>query len=513
MEIIKYFSVILVKLVKTSLNRTIYILLSYFLLSATALKAQYNNIEFIENKGEWDSRIRFSGQVAAGLFYVEQNGFRVVQNDPKDWAKVAELTHAHDGKNFQLLQEGNVTIHSHAYKVEFLNGNKNAQIIPDKPLPGYNNYFIGNDPSKWASDCKVYQGITVKDVYPNVDVRYYSDKNAVKYDLIVKPGADISRIALQYHGPDKLEIKNRELIIKTSVGDLRELNPYSYQYTERASINEAMREEKKEISCKYKLNGNIESFEVKNYDASSTLIIDPSLVFCSFTGSTADIWGFTATYGPDGSMYGGGIVFSAGFPVSPGAFQTTYAGGDGNGWGAIDIGIIKLWLSGSNRVYATYVGGAGNEMPQSLICDPQGELIIAGRSSSSNYPTKPSGNLSGPGGGFDIIITKLNAAGNGLVGSMRIGGTGQDGANITEYGGGATSLQRNYGDEARSEVILDNAGNIYLASCTRSNDFPKVSAFQAANAGNQDAVVLKISPDVSTLLFSSYLGGSGDRSE
>jgi len=98
MEIIKYFSVILVKLVKTSLNRTIYILLSYFLLSATALKAQYNNIEFIENKGQWDSRIKFSGQVAAGLFYVEQNGFMVVQHNPEDWAKVGELTHSHEEK-------------------------------------------------------------------------------------------------------------------------------------------------------------------------------------------------------------------------------------------------------------------------------------------------------------------------------------------------------------------------------------------------------------------------------
>jgi gliding motility-associated-like protein len=501
--------VFLVKLVKTCLNRTIYILLVCFLLPATALKAQYNNIEFIENKGQWDKRIKFSGQVAAGLFYVEQNGFMVVQHNPEDWAKVGQLTHSHEAKNFQVLKDGNVTIRSHAYEVDFLNGSKNPEIIPDKALPGYNNYFIGNDPSKWAADCKVYQGITTKNVYPNVDVRYYSDRSAVKYDLIVKPGADISRIALKYRGADKLELKNKELIIKTSVGDLRELNPYSYQYDEKAYANGA-RQEKKEVVCKYKLKDNVVSFDIKGYDPSSTLIIDPSLIFCSFTGSTADNWGFTATYGPDGSMYGGGIVFSAGFPVSVGAFQTNYAGGDGTGWGAIDIGIIKLSPNGSNRIYATYLGGSGNEMPQSLICDPQGELVVAGRSSSGDYPIKPSGNLHGTGGGFDIIVTKLNAAGNGLVGSMRIGGTGHDGANISEYGGGASSLQRNYGDEARSEVILDNAGNIYLASCTRSNDFPTVSAFQGANAGKQDAVVLKLSPDLSTLLFSSYLGGSGD---
>src|SRR6266487_5424819 len=482
------------------------------LVQASVLNAQYGNIEFIENKGQWNDQVKFLGRVNAGEFYIQQNGFMVVQHSPSDWARVSEITHrhAHDKKD-ENQKETRITLHSHAYQVKFLNGNKNPQIEADKPLPGYNNYFIGNDPSKWAANCKIYQGITLKEVYPNVDVRYYSNNGALKYDLIIKPGADISRIALKYDGADKMEIKNKELVIGTSVGDLKELNPYSYQNSDKG---------RKEISCKYKLKNNIVSFDLRDYDPSSVLIIDPSLIFCSFSGSTADNWGFTATYGPDGSMYGGGIVFASGFPVSTGAFQTTFANGGNDGWGPIDIGIIKLTPNGNSRVYATYIGGSANEIPQSLVCDPQGNLIIAGRSNSSNYPTKPSGNVDGSGGGFDIILTKLNAAGNALIGSKRIGGNGDDGDNITAYGGGTNSLQHNYGDEARSEVILDGAGNIYLASCTQSSassaggtKFPTMSSFQATNAGgphNQDAVVLKTSPDVSTLLFSSYLGGSED---
>ena len=498
---------ILIKLEKRKLSRTVYTLLLVFLLPATALKAQYSNIEFVENKGQWDSRIKFLGQVYAGMFSVEQNGFMVVQHRPEDWAKIGELAHHHGTSD---LVKSAFTIHSHAYKVEFLNGNKISEIIPDKPLPGYNNYFIGNDPAKWASNCKVYQGITVKEVYPNVDVRYYSNAGAIQYDLIVKPGADISRIALKYNGADKLELKNKELLIGTSAGNLKELSPYTYQVDETG---------RKQVRCKYILKNNVVTFDVKDYDKTSTLIIDPSLVFCSFTGSTADNWGFTATYGPDGSMFGGGIVFSGGsFPVSPGAFQTNFAGGGGdNGWGAFDIGIIKLSPNGSNRMYATYLGGSGNEMPQSIICDAQGNLVVAGRSNSSDYPVKPGNNLKGTGGSFDIIVTKINAAGSGLVGSMRIGGSASDGANIDDYPAGAGSLLRNYGDEARSEVNLDNAGNIYLASCTKSvpnssgnGGFPVVGGFQASLGGGQDGVILKISPDVSTLLFSSYLGGKGD---
>src|SRR4029453_6676962 len=126
-----------------------------------------------------------------------------------------------------------------------------------------------------------------------------------------------------------------ELVIGTSVGDLKELNPYSYQYDVKG---------KKEVSCKYRLKNDIVSFDIKDYDPASTLIIDPTLIFCSFTGSTADNWGFTATYGPDGGMYGGGIVMGPGFPTSPGAFQTTFGGGGSSGCfsGNIDIGIIKL---------------------------------------------------------------------------------------------------------------------------------------------------------------------------
>ncbi|HYK56822.1 MAG TPA: SBBP repeat-containing protein, partial [Flavisolibacter sp.] len=341
--------------------------------------------------------------------------------------------------------------------------NPKAQIIADKPLVTYSNFFIGNDPSQWATNCKTYQGITIKDIYPNVDVRYYSDGGTVKYDLIVSPGGDVSNIALRYKGADKLEVKNKELVIGTSVGDMRELYPYTYQFKEKG---------KTEVGAKYSVKNNIVRFNIKEYDTKTTLIIDPTLIFCSLTGSQADNWGFTATYGPDGSMFGGGIVFSQGFPTNTGAFQTNFGGG-GNcfGNGGFDIGVIKLSPDGTSRIYATYIGGSGDEMPSSLIVDPQGNLIVAGRSNSPNFPLG-NGQLIGPGGNWDIILTKLNATGTGLIGSVKIGGSGDDGANITACGGGTNSLQQNYGDESRSEVNLDAAGNIYLASCTQSRDFP-----------------------------------------
>jgi PKD repeat protein len=235
------------------------------------------------------------------------------------------------------------------------------------------------------------------------------------------------------------------------------------------------------------------------------LIIDPTLIFFTYSGSHADNWGFTATYGKDGSFYGGGIAFGEDF--SPGA-----TGYDQGFNGDFDIAIIKLSPNGHDRIYATYIGGSGSDQPHSLIEDPQGNLVIAGRTSSPNYPTTAT---AGKGGGYDIVVTKLNATGSNIIGSMKIGGTGDDGVNIADdKSNSLQSLKRNYGDDARSEVLLDGANNIYVASCSSSGGnstgaFPTTTgAFQTQVKGKQDAVVLKINSSCNQLLFSTLLGGS-----
>lgn len=473
----------------------------------------YNNIEFIENKGQWDDRVKFRADVNAGAIFVRSSGFTILQHNQQDYAAMQAVFHEHSkAAAASLTKNGKIVIRSHAYNVDFIGASPKMQVVPDKVVSTYNNYFIGNDPSKWAEQCRIYQGITLKEVYPGVDVRYYTYNGTLKYDIIARPGADIGKIALKYEGVDKLQVKNRELMISTSVGELRESIPYSYQ---------SSGSQRKEISARYVVKDNIVRFEVKGYDPSAILVIDPDLVFCSFSGSSATNWGFTATYGPDGSFYGGGIVFEGNsFPVSPGAFQTSFQGGAE--FPPVDIGIIKLSPDGSSRTYATYIGGAGNEQPHSLIVDPQGNLVLAGRTNSpvtgsGAYPVRGAG-LVGSGGGYDIVITKLNAAGSALVGSVRVGGTGDDGVNIKVGRGGRSSLEQNYGDDGRSEVILDAAGNIYVASCTQSTSanpsskFPVTpGAFQQNFAGGrQDGVLLKFNSDLSACLFASYLGSSGN---
>lgn len=497
------------------------------LLVATTLQiaAQSGNssFEFTENKGQWNKQVRFKGEVSAGAFYLQKNGFTVVQHNGDDLNSFFHRHHDADEKPGGISRPDRgpnkgkpgtgqpapipPVIRSHAYRVQFVGADENSMVVPDKQVQTNTSYFIGNDPSKWAANVPVYQAIVYKNIYPNIDVRYYAEYGRLKYDIIVHPGGDVSKIAMKYEGADKLSVKKNELIIKTSVGELKELYPYTYQFD--------MTNGKKEVGCYYELiDGNTIKFRVDNYSKTSTLVIDPTLVFCSFTGSPANQYGYTATPGPDGSLFSGGIVFGAGFPTTPGAYQTGYVGGDDvEGLGGIDMGIFKFTPDG-RRAYATYLGGNRNDYPHSLICDNQGNLIVMGKTYSSNWP----GTLKGSGGGSDIAVAKLNANGTGLIGGLRIGGGSDDGVNISnqiESGGAQRSTVRFYGDDSRSEVILDNAGNIYIAAQTQStgssNPFPaSTTSFQPGAGGNQDGVVVKINPTCTDMIWASFLGGSKD---
>ena len=461
-------------------------------------------MEFVQNKGQWDNKVNYRGDFSNGSFFLENKGFTVLMHKADDIIKLSEYTHStYKNLNPKESKPDTFTLHSAVYKVNFLGANTAAERVPDKVSKAYNNYFIGNDPSQWAGNCKIYGAVTYKNIYPNIDLRYYSDKDQLKYDFIVRPGGNPAAIAMRYDGVTSLSIKDKELIVQTSVGNVRELAPYSYQTGLSGSST---------INTKYVIRDNVVTFNVDKYDDKATLVIDPQIIFSSLSGSTSDNWGYTATPGPDGTFFAGGISFASGFPVSPGAFQTTFNGGVTEGtYGGVDISIFKFSADGSQRIYATYLGGNGNEQPHSMIVDAAGNLIVAGRSNSINYPKLTS--FPSAGGNFDIIVTKFNAAGSTLLGSIKIGGSNDDGVNIRpKYIGssGADRLRRNYGDDARSEVILDANNNVYLASCTQSNNFPTIFAAQTNFGGIQDGVILKLTPNLAGVLFSTYFGGSDD---
>jgi gliding motility-associated-like protein len=541
------------------LKQKIFILFSVLTIFLSGLLAQapIGNLEFIENKGQWNGLVLYRAEMPNTSFYLHKNGFSVLLQSPSDMDALRQFMHgfspagnspadpsrsAKPGKSSGTVVqtaimpsqpgypgpgEGDsqgpenpvLVMHSHLYQVEFLNSSEQVEIVGDKALDTYNNYFIGNDSTKWRSQCKVYQAVIYKNIYPNIDLRYYTENDQLKYDLVVHPGGNPDNIILKYKGADQLTVKSGQISIHTSVGDVKEMIPRTYQFSSEGN---------KDVECTYKMGPDqTVRFRVSNYSPSATLIIDPILVFSSFTGSHSDNWGYTATYDESGNFYSGSITLNSEpinngnlFPFSPGAYQKKFMGGNGTDDGGYqyDITILKFSSNGVNRLYATYLGGSGNEQPHSLVADQAGNLVIAGRTSSTDFPSVITGGGQDVNkGGYDIILVKLNAGGTGLIGSRIIGGSANDGVNIApKYSKdivamGQNSLRLNYGDDGRSEVILDKTGNVYLASCTSSSNFPvSVNAFQKTSAGLQDGVFIKTSPDLGTILASSYLGGSKD---
>ncbi|HEX3767933.1 MAG TPA: SBBP repeat-containing protein, partial [Puia sp.] len=416
-------------------------------LSGLYAQSGIGNLEFIENKGQWDNTIRFRANMPNTTFYLQKHGFSVLMQSPSDMEALRNTMHGIPAGNKATSQSQttattnksgavadlaaslppvqsnpggapsnpnsssvNLTMHSHVYQVEFMNSSEQVEIQGDKSLDTYNNYFIGNDPSRWKSNCKIYQAIIYKNIYPNIDLRYYTENNQLKYDLVVHPGGNPDNIVMKYRGADKLIVKSGQITIHTSVGDIKEIIPHTYQFSKDGN---------KDVECSYKAGpDNTVIFHVSNYSPAATLIIDPTLIFSTFTGSHSDNWGYTATYDESGSFYSGSITLDSDpisngnlFPVSPGAYQSTFKGGDAtDGSYHYDITIMKFSSNGVNRVYATYLGGKGNEQPHSLVVDQSGNLVVAGRTSSPDFP-----NVNSTGakdilkGGYDIILTKLNA--------------------------------------------------------------------------------------------------------
>ncbi len=447
-----------------------------------------SKLSFDENKNQWPSLVKYHVEIPGINLWLENNALTYLATEKVDF------------HGFGKTKMEPITVHYHAWKVKFENSNPNVAVLGRNPYSGVNNYYLGNDKSKWAENVNVFEKVKYENIYSGIDINFYGSNNNIKYDFIVNPNADYKKIKLSYDGPDELHIEYGHLYIKTSLGTLIEQKPFAYQ-----EING----EKKEIVCKFVLKGNNVNYSGGSFDKKPSLNIEPTLFCATYTSSTADNWGYTATYDAAGNIYSAGIVAGAGYPVSSGAFQSTFGGGGfgGNNY-PFDIGIIKYNPTGTARIFATYYGGSDNEQPHSMFVNANDELYIAGRTYSTNFPVTAGAYSTTNKGAGDIIVGKFSGTG-ALLASTYIGGTGDDGVNYTAdfYTFGKTKF--NYADDGRSELILDANSNVYVAASTQSTNFPTSgTAYQKNLSGTQDGIVFEMNSSLSSLVFSTYLGGN-----
>lgn len=470
---------------------------------------------FIANRNQWPASIHFAADVPQGRVLFMSDRIRFAFQTQRALHAAGHKTGTPHGHVADGGERTDGPVQGHIYDVRFVGG---RAVLPEgeNVLATYYNYFLGNDRSQWASRVPAYSGIRYRDVYCGIDMRYYGEGERMKYEWIVSPQAHPDSIRMAYDGVSALFIDNGRLHVQTSVNDVLELEPFAYQWKNGYKI---------QVPCLYALRGNevIYTFP-EGYDECYELIIDPILIFSAYSGSTLDNWGNTATYDDHGNVYSGGMVDGStrvtGYPVTPGAYQVNYGGGR---W---DVGILKYDSAGTQLLYCTFLGGADTETPQSLVVNSSGDLLILGATGSSNFPVTNGSHFSGgdpidPLGaidyvnGTDLFVAKLSEDGATLHAATYLGGTKNDGVNFVsgdiDNGGPyvISPLAKNYGDQLRGDIITGAGDFVYLVSNTLSSDFPIAGTGTVFNGGNHDAVVVKLSPDLSSVLWSRFVGGTG----
>jgi Beta-propeller repeat len=373
---------------------------------------------------------------------------------------------------------------SSVLRMKFLGANPRPKVAGVDQLPGKTNYFIGGDPRKWRTNVPTYAKVKYEAVYPGVDVVYYGAQGReLEYDFIVAPGADPKAIRLSFEGANKLELNERgDLVLRLVDKPLHLRKPVVYQ--EKDGV-------KQEIASNYALAGEREvGIDVAAYDASRPLVIDPVLAYSTYLGGSGQDAGLEIAVNAHGSAFVTGLTTSLDFPTTPGAFDTTHNGG-------YDAFVVKLNAAGSALVYSTYLGGRDDENYHGgvsyggIAIDENDQAYVTGLTKSKDFPTTPGSYNTQLNGYSDAYVSKLNAAGDGLLYSTFLGGKGFDGG---------------------QGIAVDQFGQAYVTGQDESGDLP-VNGFQpvhsaGCSSGYKDGFVAKLDVAGGALLYSSYFGGS-----
>ncbi len=357
-------------------------------------------------------------------------------------------------------------------RMRFAGANPQPSVDGLQPLPGITNYFIGNDPAQWHSDIVSFAKVRYQQIYPGIDLVYYSNQRDIEYDFVLRPGSDPSAIRLSFEGARGIAVNAAgELILAVAAGELRQKAPVIYQQGPKGP---------ELVAGGYVVRGNQVSFEVAAYDRKRELVIDPVLVYSTYLGGSGSDQATSIHVGPTGDAYVAGITASTNFPIQ-GTPASTLGGGQ-------DLFVTKMSLSGSELTYSTYIGGIGTDIANDITVSGAGTVYITGSTTSINYPVVTP-TIAAQIGGTDAFLTKLTAAGNAIVYSTYWGSTGF---------------------EEGTAVTVDPADNAYIAGNTSAPNFPTQTPFQAALAGGMDGFMTKFSVAGNSIVYSTYLGGADD---
>jgi outer membrane protein assembly factor BamB/plastocyanin len=431
-------------------------------------------------------------------------------------------------------------------RVAFPGADSGPTLVAGDKLPGTVNYLLGPNRKSWHQNVPTYGRVTYQALYPGIDLEFSGAGGKLEYIYTLAAGSDPGVIRLAFSGQDALSVDAAGNLVATVKGEiLTQPPPVAYQ---------TVGTERRSVSSRYVLlDAKTVGFQLGDYDHALPLTIDPVLVYSTYLGGTSDDIALGLAMDTSGNAYVTGYTFSTDFPTTTGSYQTTnkgsydvfvskldptgstllystYIGGtkddeagaiaveaatgrvfvtgvtDSTAYptttgayqktfkgGTWDAFLSKLNIFGSSLTYSTYIGGTADDEAFGVTLDTAAsKAMIAGLTSSTNYPTTASAYQKTNKGSYDAFVTKIDPNPNvALSFSTYLGGTGDD--------------------EALGIVRADTADREFVVGLTSSTAFPTTTgAFQTTNKGGYDAFFTKMNKLGSTLNYSTYLGGSSD---
>jgi len=495
-------------------------------------------VSFRENRGQWDPRVLYRGAASGAQISFLRDGMSFA------FSRAVEGESRLSGRpRPDSLSEREYLV----WNLRFEGAEPESDVVADGRRASRANYLsAGSATAVAVSD---YSRVWYRNLYPDIDLRYYGVAHSLKYDYILRPGADVRSIRMACSGIEGLSVNDAgQLEVAVAWGTLREDVPYAYQEIDGR---------RRPVDVSYVLlNDTAYGFTIRGeYRRDLPLVIDPVMLAWSTYIGGDDIPGDDVLYegylrdivvDSSGFVYGTGW-YTDRFPVVPGSFSTRHAGAK------TDVMVFKLLPDGSDLVYATYVGGQGNEEGVGIHLLPGGDVVVFGSTSSWDFPLTANAYDQFYHGYRDLFAFRLSRDGSTLLYSTLIGGTGDDAAGhsaINDRGelfmvGVTTSLDfpttpgvvgpalaasgdifvvrlNAFGDDLvyatllggsdydeGIDIAVDSADDAFVTGYTVSDDFPVTpGAYQQVMLGDSDAVVCKLAPDGASLLYSTYLGGT-----
>lgn len=365
--------------------------------------------------------------------------------------------------------------------LQFVGAAAEPPLVGEARLPGVVNYYLGRDPSRWHTGIPTYRQVRYRELYPGIDLLFFGTGGQLEHDFVIAPGADPDAIRLRVHGADALEVEaTGDLLLSVDGGQVRLLKPFIYQEVDGARLP---------IAGGYLLHGEGQfGYQVAAYDPGRPLVIDPVLSYATYLGGSGDESGYDVALDSAQNMVVVGRTNSTDFPLMN-AWQPEFGGGgvdcpsDETPYRlCYDTFVAKLNATGTALVYATYLGLPGDDEGRAVAVDQAGNAYVTGYI-SLNSDSLP-----------DMYIYKY-------VQIARLDPLGA--VDFWSWFGSVKSRGL--------AIAVDQAGLVYVAGEVASSGFPTTpGAIQSEWLEAIDGFVSVIDLNAGALLYSTYLGGSGE---